>query len=276
MSRLMFKVIISVAEKEFLNARRDMRVIAISAIFTLLALGIAYFGSAPTGQVSFRGFDVTVASLVSLAIFIVPLVALLLGYDAIVGEKEKSTLGLLLALPVTRAEVLIGKFVGLSGTLVLSITAGFGLAGIVIGLEAGLEEASSYLVFIATSILLGMVFLSLALLLSTLASEKSKAIFGAIFFWFFFVIIYDLALLGLLISSDGAISPRVFSFLLMLNPTDVFRILNLIGLEEVRASLGLATLIPAAYSSAVFVSALAAWVVLPLLAAVLVFRRRGY
>lgn len=273
---MVIRALLSVAGKEFLNARRDMRVIAISVIFTLLALGIAYFGSAPTGTLSIRGFDVTVASLVSLSIFIVPLVALLLGYDAVIGEEEKGTMGLLLALPVTRAEVLLGKFLGLSAILLLSITASFGLAGIVIALAAGLEEVSSYLVFIATSILLGMVFLSLALLLSTIASEKSRAVFGAIFIWLFFVVIYDLILLGLMVTTGGSLSTRIFSFLLMLNPTDAFRILNLLELEEMRASLGLATLIPEAHSSRIFATALGAWIILPLLAAVLLFRRKDY
>jgi len=270
------RILLRVAEKEFLNARRDTRIIAISIIFTLLALGIAYFGSAPTGMLGVRGFDVTVASLVSLSIFIVPLVALLLGYDAIVGEDEMGTLGLLLSFPVTRAEVLMGKFIGLSTILFLSTAMGYGLAGIVIALAAGIEELGSYLVFIATSVLLGMVFLSLALFLSAISGQKSRAVFGAISIWIFFVIIYDLILLGLMIFTKGALGTKVFSLLLMLNPTDAFRLLNLLGLEVMRTSLGLATLIPEAYSSMVFALALAVWVIAPLLGAIVVFRKRDY
>lgn len=271
-----FRVIASVAEKEFLNARRDMRVIALSVIFTLLSLGIAYLGSAPTGALGVRGFDVTVASLVSLGIFIIPLVALLLGYDAVVGEAEKGTLGLLLALPVTRTEVLLGKFLGLTAILALSITAGFGTAGVLIALEAGMKEVSSYLFFIATSLLLGMAFLSIGLLLSTIASEKSRAVFGAVFLWLFFVVIYDLVLLGLMVTTKGTLGTKAFSFLLTLNPTDAFRILNLLGLEEMRKALGLATLIPEAYTSTIFAASLAVWIILPLSAAVAFFNRRDY
>ncbi len=271
-----FGVIASVAEKEFLNARRDMRVIALSVIFTLLALGIAYFGSAPTGTLGLRGFDVTVASLVSLGVFIIPLVALLLGYDAVVGEEERGTMGLLLALPVTRTQVLLGKFLGLAGILTLSTTAGFGLAGILIGVAAGMDEVLSYLVFITTATLLGMAFLSMGLLLSTVSSEKSRAVFGSIFIWLFFVAIYDLILLGLVVTAKGALSTNVFAFLLALNPTDAFRILNLLRLEEMRTTLGLATLIPEAYSAAIFAAALAAWIILPLFAAVVLFNRKDY
>jgi ABC-type transport system involved in multi-copper enzyme maturation permease subunit len=45
--------------------------------------------------------EFTIASLVSLVIYLIPLIALLLGFDAIVGERERGSLDLLLALPIT-------------------------------------------------------------------------------------------------------------------------------------------------------------------------------
>ena len=86
-------------------------------IFALFALAIAYFGAAQQGAVGFRGIEVTIASLVSLVIYLVPLIALVLGYDAIVGEKERGSLELLLSMPITRFEILLGKFSGLAAAL---------------------------------------------------------------------------------------------------------------------------------------------------------------
>ena len=80
----------------------------------------------------FRGIEATIASLVSLVIYLVPLIALILGYDAIVGEREEGSLDLLLSMPLTRIELLLGKFVGLACALAFSTLAGFGLAGIVL------------------------------------------------------------------------------------------------------------------------------------------------
>ena len=69
-------------------------------VFTALALVIAYFGSAQQGSVGFHGVEVTIASLVSLVIYLVPLIALILGFDAIVGERERGSLDLLLSMPL--------------------------------------------------------------------------------------------------------------------------------------------------------------------------------
>ena len=79
----------TIAAKEFRDRIRNRWVIAVAVIFTLFALAIAYFGSAQQGEVGFRSIEVTIASLVSLVIYLIPLIALILGYDAIVGERER-------------------------------------------------------------------------------------------------------------------------------------------------------------------------------------------
>ena len=55
-------------------------------------------------------------SLICLASLLVPLVALVLSHDAIVGERERNTLGLLLSLPVGRFEVVGAKLEGMELT----------------------------------------------------------------------------------------------------------------------------------------------------------------
>lgn len=50
-------------------------------------------------------------------IYLVPLIAVLLGYDAIVGEQEGGLLELLLSMPITRLAILLGKYLGLSAAL---------------------------------------------------------------------------------------------------------------------------------------------------------------
>ena len=105
------------AAKEFRDRLRNRWVIAVAIIFTLFALAISYFGAAQQGSVGPGNIQVTIASLVSLVIYLIPLIALMLGYDAIVGERERGSLDLLLSLPITRLELLLGKFLGLSAAL---------------------------------------------------------------------------------------------------------------------------------------------------------------
>ena len=97
--------ILTVAAKEFRDRMRNRWVLAVALVFTVFSLVIAYFGGAQQGQVGFRSIEFTIASLVSLVIYLIPLIALLLGFDAIVGERERGSLDLLLALPITRLEL---------------------------------------------------------------------------------------------------------------------------------------------------------------------------
>ena len=67
----------------------------------------------------------------------------------------------------------------------------------------------------------------------------------AIALWFFFVLVFDLLLMGALVATGGAVAADTFPFLPPLNPADIFRILNIFSLEDVRTMYGLATVFPA-------------------------------
>ena len=82
--------------------------------------------------------------------------------------------------------------------------------------------------------LLGLAFLSLAVLLSVLTHERTRASGLAIATWFFFVLVFDLLLLGALVATGGSHGGAAMAYLLLLNPADVFRILNVFSLEDVR------------------------------------------
>ena len=87
------------------------------------------------------------------------------------------------------------------------------------------------------SLLLGCVFLALAYALSSRASEKSSAAGQALGLWFFFVLLFDLALLAILVLSQGHLSPRLLPWLLLLNPTDLYRLINLSGFDAAAAGM---------------------------------------
>uniref|UniRef100_UPI0025EB70DF ABC transporter permease n=1 Tax=Thiobacillus sp. TaxID=924 RepID=UPI0025EB70DF len=109
-----FRQIGIIAGKEFWDRIRNRWVLAVALVFTAFALAIAYFGGAQQGAVGFRSIEFTIASLVSLVIYLIPLIALILGFDAIVGERERGSLDLLLSMPITRFELLLGKYLGLA------------------------------------------------------------------------------------------------------------------------------------------------------------------
>lgn len=265
-----------IAEKEFRERLRNRWVLAVAVIFTFFALVIAYFGSAQQGEVGFMRIDVTIASLVSLAIYLVPLIALILGFDAIVGERERGSLDLVLSLPITRLELLLGKFFGLSAALAFSTVAGFGLVGILLAYQMDLASLWHYAGFVLSALLMGMAFLSIALMVSAVSTNKTIASGVAIALWFFFVLVYDLVLVGLLVAAEGQVVGAAMPLLLMLNPADVFRILNVFSMQELQVMYGLATTFPRALASPLLLAGVMfLWIVAPLGVAYYRFRQSG-
>ena len=257
--------VFAVAMKELRDRLRNRWVVAVALVFAALALGIAYFGGAQQGAVGLRSIEFTIASLVSLVIYLIPLIALLLGFDAIVGERERGSLELVLTLPITRLELLLGKYLGLAAALTLSTLVGFGLVAVLLVVQTGTAGLEPYLGFMFSSVLLGLAFLSLAVMLSVLASDRARASGLAIALWFFFVLVFDLLLLGLLVTTGGETGGAWFPYLLLLNPADVFRILNVFSLDEVRNLYGLSSIVPSALAKPWLMGlVMLGWIVAPL------------
>ncbi|MFP3977431.1 ABC transporter permease [Marinobacter sp. KMM 10035] len=226
----------TIARKELSDSLRNRWLIAIALVFATLAVGIAWFGAAASGQVGYASTPATIASLASLGIFLIPLIALLLAYDAIVGEEEGGTLLLLMTYPLSRGQLLFGKFLGHGLTLALATLIGFGVAGVAIALLV--EDVAvgaltvAMLRFIISTTLLGWSFIALAYVVSVRVSEKPIAAGLALAIWFFFVLIFDLLLLGTLVASQGELNPELLPWLLLLNPTDIYRLLNIVTFSD--------------------------------------------
>lgn len=269
----------NIARKELNDGLRNRWLLAISLVFALLAVGIAWFGAAASGQVGFTSIPATIASLASLATFLMPLIALMLAYDAIVGEEEGGTLMLLLTYPLGRGQILLGKFVGHGLILALATLIGFGCAAVAIAVLVEDVELSllvwAFGRFMISSTLLGWVFLALAYVLSSLAREKSTAAGLALGLWFLFVLVFDLALLAVLVISEGKFNPDLLPWLLLFNPTDIYRLINLTGFDVGSSAVGVLTLgddLP--ISGWLLWACLVVWVGISLLLAYWLFRRR--
>jgi Cu-processing system permease protein len=272
-------VLAVLAHRELRDGLRNRWVAVVTLLLAALALALAFLGSVPAGQVGAEPLEVVVVSLASLSILLLPLIALLLSFDAVVGEAERGTLLLLLANPVLRWQVVLGKFLGHLAILAVATVLGYGVAALAVSARAGLPDtaaAGAFAMLIGSSLLLGAAFVALGLLVSVVVRERQTAAGVALGLWLVAAVIYDLALLGALAADGGRhITPTLLQALLLLNPADAFRLLNLTGFAGVQALSGMAGLAgelspPMSWMVAV----LLAWTFVPLLAAILVFARR--
>ena len=260
-----WRQVAALANKELRDRLRNRWVLAVAVVFAVFSLVISYFGGAEQGTLGPRSIEFVITSLVSLVIYLIPLIALLLGFDAVVGERERGSLDLLLALPITRVELLLGKYLGLAAALTLSTLGGFALMAGLLWRQFGGPGLYQAVGFVLSSVLLGLVFLSLALLVSVVSRERTRASGAAIALWFGFVLVFDLLLLGVLVASGGAFGGQALAYLLLFNPTDIFRILNVFSLDQLRGMHGLVSIVPPALGNPwAMGAAMLAWIAAPL------------
>ena len=268
----------AIAGREVLAGIRNRWMLAASLLLGVLALTLAFVGSAPGGAVAASPLAITVVSLSSLSVFLVPLIGLLVSYDTLVGEIERGTMPLLMTHPVTRWRIVLGKFAGQVAILAFATVVGFGVAALITGLGDGgdAEAWGAFGVMVGASILLGAAFIALGTLFSAVVAERGTAAGVSAAAWLVFVVLFDMALLAILVADEGhVVSGELFRVLLLLNPTDVYRMLTLSGSETVGALSGMAGVsAEAAFGHAILLPAMVLWVAVPLGLAGLLFGRK--
>ena len=272
------RAVLAIAGREVRYGMRNRWVVATTVLLAALALALAFLGSAPTGTVGVGRLSVTVVSLSSLTIFLVPLIALMLSYDAVVGEMERGTMLLVLTYPVDRWQVLAGKFLGHVAILAFATIVGYGAAGVVVALtgDDGNEGWRAFAAMVGSSVMLGAAFAAIGYLLSVSVRERGTAAGLAVAVWLGFVLLYDMVLLGALVMDQGqTIGAAWFNVLLLFNPTDAYRVFNLAGFADVGRISGMAAVSGnAGIAPALLLAVLAAWIAVPLALAGAIFRRR--
>lgn len=237
------KQILTIAHTEIRLGIRNNWILLSSAILTVFSVLLVLLGSAPAGEVDAHLLSVTVASLSTLAVYLIPLIALLLSFDAIAGELDRGTLQLVLAMPIARWQVLAGKYLGHLAVLTIALVTGYGIAGMLalfIGGAVGTAAVAGLAVLVLTSVLLGAVFIAIGYLASACVRQTGTAAALAVAIWLVAVVFYDMALLGgLLASQDGVFAREIFPWLLLANPADAFRVFNISAIDSETIQTGL-------------------------------------
>lgn len=272
------KMIWILAIKELRDGLRNRWIAAAIILLAILAIVLSLMGSAPTGSVKVSALDITVINLASLSVYLIPLIALMLSFDTLVGEFERGTMLLLLTYPVTRWQVIMGKFLGHLLILFIAIFAGYGSALLFMVAVTGgsIDGWQAYFMMMSSSLLLGAVFISLGYLISILVKERATAIGSAIGLWLLLVVLYDLVLFGvLLLDKQQMIGKELFTTLMLISPTDSYRILNLSMFEGVSQSAGMVGLVnESGISIGLLFSIILMWIIIPLAATLYIFQQR--
>lgn len=267
-----------IAGEEFRRALESRWLFGFTALLTALALGLSFFGLAQGREVGFQGFARVTLSLMNLVLFIVPLTGLVLGVTSVAGGG--ATLSLLLAQPVGRGEVLLGKFAGLAGALTVAQAVGFGAGGALIAFHAGADQVPGFVALTGLSMVLGWLMVSTSLCIATLWPDRLKAMSAALLLWLLMVVAYDLAVLGVTALLQGVSLQTVLFPALLLNPVDLARVLTTLAVGSGAlfgpTSAVLMRTFGSAGGIALGLAVLAIECAVPLAIALAVFRRRDW
>jgi ABC-2 type transport system permease protein len=135
-------------------------------------------------------------SFVLLLGFLTPLMAIALGFDSINGEFNRRTMSRVLAQPIYRDALLLGKFLAGLGTLSVGLISLWllviGLGLITLGLPPNTEEVLRMLAFLLTTIAYGGVWLAVAMLFSVRFTSPATAALGALSVWLLFAVFWSI------------------------------------------------------------------------------------
>lgn len=219
-----------VALKEFRDCLRSRWLLFGSALFAILSVAVFFGTAAIGGTLQYQPLSSVTNSLLSLTVFLLPLLALLLCYDAFVGEAESGTLLLMLTYPLSRLQWLTGKAIGQGGAILLVLAAGFAVLPLIqafLPVPYGMGELlGAMAVLIATGWLLGLVFMLLAYWVSLTVRHKAQALALLLVVWFTAVLLYDLALLVISVAGADTLGRSALTALMLANPASVFRLIN--------------------------------------------------
>ncbi|MDZ5813253.1 ABC transporter permease subunit [Halorubrum sp. AD140] len=223
----------AIARKDFQETVRSRGMIVLVALFSLLVSAFA-FAVRPTAESEQFATEALLSFFVGpvLVTYLVPLVAVVVGYNAVSGERESGSLKLLLSLPHSRADVVFGKVIGRGAALALAVFAGFLLPAAVLIAVPVTFNAGAFLGYTVFAAALGIVFVAIAVGCSAAASTQLRALIGGISIYVLFVLLWGL-ITGRLLGAAGplvdalpASAAQIEVFLRVSNPNTGVEVLS--------------------------------------------------
>jgi Cu-processing system permease protein len=265
------------AARELRSSLRGRWFLVGAVSFGLLAVAVAHLGMAGAQQWGVSGLDRTAAALLNLVLLFVPLLTLPLGAMSFSGEAEDGVLPYLVAQPLTRAEVYVGKLGGLLAAMTLSLAIGFGVAAAWIGLQGGVS-ATAFGALVLGAWLLGLVTTTLGVLLSILMRSRARALAAGVGAWLALVFLCDFGVLAL--AAAQALGAQALFGLSVANPLQAAKTLSALAISDRLELLGPAGIhavreLGRLGLAAALSGSLAAWTAVAAVGAFLVFRKES-
>ncbi|WP_436925716.1 ABC transporter permease subunit [Halosimplex amylolyticum] len=173
----------AVAHKDFLDVRRAKIVWAAGGAYT--ALTALFFLQVRLGSFERASDDVLALwNVVFVGAVFVPAVALVAAYLAIAGERESGSIKHLLSTPVSRRDVVLGKYLSRAGVVAASLALAFAVAAALASVWFGPVRWRAFVGIAALTTVYALAYVSVAIAISAATATRSRAMLGALGFYF--------------------------------------------------------------------------------------------
>lgn len=161
------------------------------------------------------------------SLFFVPLLALIAGYMAVVGERQSGSIRVLMSYPFSRGAVVAGKLVGRSVVIAVTVLFGFAVAsGLALALTGSIPILE-LIQIVGLTVLLGTTFTALAVGISAATSRRGTAMALAISIFFLLFVLWEAVAVGLYYLANGTrpgLSVEAwYMFVYQANPMHAYR-----------------------------------------------------
>ncbi len=169
-----------------------------------------------------------VITLMNVIIVLVPLISTIFGVMYFYNSKEFTEL--LLAQPLKRSSIFLGQYLGVAGSLTLSLVLGLGIPFVLYGLFKS-NTIWDFSLLLITGTFLTLIFAALAFNIAISNENKIKGFGYAVLLWLFLAVIYDgLFLMSLILFEEYPLDSFSLAAI-MSNPIDLSRTLILLKLD---------------------------------------------
>ncbi len=242
-SKEMWKRIMCLAEKEFKNYLRNGWILILVVVFVLMSLMISFYGASGYEGEHWHNLEQAIVYMVGYMEFMAPILGIVFGYSSIVSERESGSLELLSSYPLDKGEIIAGKFLGLWSLLAMIIGVGLGVGGAILSTLVSEMVWSEYYLFVFGSIMLGGVYLSLSMMISTIFKTSNSAVSASVFILFLFNILWFFIMYSVAETTFGwesmieGVSPPTWYFSIQFfNPVIIWYTLLALNLPTLRQS----------------------------------------
>ncbi|MBP2239670.1 Cu-processing system permease protein [Cytobacillus eiseniae] len=175
-------------------------------------------------EISQSAYNRSIAMLINLSLWLIPIICLILGANSIIADKESGRFSLFKTYQISYWHYMGSKFFSLVLSLFVVMGISYGAFGLILSLIGKSFQGSIYLVFMIVNMLLIIVFSGAALFIGAISKTRMQGLSFALFFWSFVVFVYEFIVFSIIDFIPYSMKLGSLFFLVLLNPVESIRV----------------------------------------------------